>query len=448
MGQTKNVESSDFLDHLPEYSSYESEDYDPYLDEQIMPTIHHLYGNVIFAGTSRRKEVPLSKKELRRLYTEPQNSVRHRAHAFLITVAKCSVNAADVLQGFIDDPYIGPKIKIGIAVNEHHKAKEEEDVGECHLHVYLLGKQRFQIQGYEPFTRAIGFVDYLESNYHLNIDVKHVPNDARNLAQCYAYLQKENKPCWYGVSDLDDYITKAGISTDEAKRLIIEYSSNPNSFLSIMRDEQLQPYLVHNTQKVRSYCDARQYAITTHRPEWSLIPPPAPSLEVTAPALMIIQWLNENICLTRRHRQKQLWIYGPPGVGKTHLLGALFERVSTYIWNRDEKYQDGYDDSLFNLIVFDEYVKQDCLRLGHLNTILDGSPCHILRKGSASYLKTKIQPVIICSNYHPSEIYSNVASARNYSYDALLDRLTIVPFFDPVNWSTILSPLPPPNNEI
>jgi len=131
-----------------------------------------------------------------------------------------------------------------------------------------------------------------------------------------------------------------------------------------------------------------------------------------------VEWLETNILQTRLPRQKQLWLYGPPGVGKTRLIGLLRTMLRVYDMPRDEDFYDAYEDGLYDLVILDEFKHQK--RLQFLNAWCDGQPLPLRLKGSQT-VKTDNLPFIIVSNFSPEQCYK-----EGVGRDALVDRLSIV----------------------
>jgi len=128
----------------------------------------------------------------------------------------------------------------------------------------------------------------------------------------------------------------------------------------------------------------------------------------------IVDWLNTNIKRPRRFKQKQLYIYGPPDVGKTHLLDQLREALMCYELPKEDFY-DLWEDDAYDLCIMDEFKGHKAVTF--LNEFLQGSRMCIRKKGSQA-LKSHNIPTIICSNYSPEEAYSKcgdmaIASLRS-----------------------------------
>lgn len=141
------------------------------------------------------------------------------------------------------------------------------------------------------------------------------------------------------------------------------------------------------------------------------------------PDVVICNWLNKNIKKPRIHKQKQLYIHGPPNVGKTGLILKLEQMLRVYHCPMDEEFYDEYSDSDYDIIVLDEFKSSK--KITFLNKLLEGAPMSLRKKG-AQLLKRKNLPIVICSNYTLQEAYHNVQAMEPQRIDLLERRLEIV----------------------
>jgi len=120
----------------------------------------------------------------------------------------------------------------------------------------------------------------------------------------------------------------------------------------------------------------------------------------------IIDWLNGNLVNgTRSLGTLQLYIHGPTGCGKTHLMSQLRRFFRVYDVPMDEDWYDDYNDEDYDLIVLEEFRGQKAITW--MNGFIDGQVKPVRRKGVSAYLKKKNLPVIILSNYSLSGAYKN-----------------------------------------
>eukprot|EP00918_Siedleckia_nematoides_P027766 GHVU01059762.1.p1 GENE.GHVU01059762.1~~GHVU01059762.1.p1 ORF type:complete len:269 (+),score=49.77 GHVU01059762.1:2-808(+) len=134
-------------------------------------------------------------------------------------------------------------------------------------------------------------------------------------------------------------------------------------------------------------------------------------------AAWIATWFNEMIELHRSgkmpFRPKQLWIHGPPNIGKSTLIEALEECLRVYKVPKTEDFYDFYADREWDLSILDEFHGQKTITW--LNEWLDGSKI-VLRVKGAQTLKTDRLATLIVSNPSPEQCYRK--AIENYA-DAL-----------------------------
>lgn len=152
-----------------------------------------------------------------------------------------------------------------------------------------------------------------------------------------------------------------------------------------------------------------------------------PTYTGTVPELLqLTDWLTRNILVKRKFRQEQLYIWGPPAIGKTTFIMQLSRFLRIYNIPTDEDYYDDWEDGSYDLAVMDEFKGHKTVQW--LNRWLDGSMMPIKKKG-AQYLKRTNVPTIILSNYSPEECYHNALQkdARfSVALSALLSRMTCI----------------------
>jgi len=119
----------------------------------------------------------------------------------------------------------------------------------------------------------------------------------------------------------------------------------------------------------------------------------------------IATWLNLNIRKPRDLRQEQLYIYGPPQMGKTSLIEHLSKYLNIYHVPRDEDFYDGYEDGVYDLCVMDEFKHSKTMQW--LNAFLDGQIVTLRQKGKQIVKKDRL-PVIVLSNYTLEQNYKKL----------------------------------------
>ena len=124
---------------------------------------------------------------------------------------------------------------------------------------------------------------------------------------------------------------------------------------------------------------------------------------------------------SRQHKQKQLWVHGATGAGKSLLFFTLLKHFNGYEIPDDHGWFEDYDDE-YHFIYIDEY-NDAFLSAPILNRIAEGSWVKLKRRGRAPYIKKKNLPLIICSNKSLDEVYATQAPRV---LDAIKERFKVV----------------------
>ncbi len=205
------------------------------------------------------------------------------------------------------------------------------------------------------------------------------------------------------------------IRTGSAPQAVEEM--NPGFFMMSMRKIQDYTLWVQDRLKVTSAPTFQVEAVPQDEEIWNL---------------QIADWIMENLLKARVHRQHQLWIQSPTGYGKTYLTMSLESMgIRIYHWPYEE-WNDAYQDDLYDLIVMDEYGGKRCVYPPLLNSLLEGKPEPLKRRGLSPVLKRKNLPILILSNFTPYEVYSKYVGEDYTKLDPLMSRLTQVDCLGPI----------------
>jgi len=272
--------------------------------------------------------------------------------------------------------------------------QEKHQDGNLHLHAIIVLKDQFS-------TSNARFADLTSSDgtiYHGKYE------RARNLKRSARYCKKDGT-----------FVVLGADITEERTAVSAEIASSLMTGTPIMEIIREYPgFSLMNLRRIREF----QEAIL---PPWTpgMLPPIRSDL--SPQDSRILTWLGMNLhCPTPRPiRSKQLFIHGPPMMGKTTLFQLLCRRFRTYFPRTDGSYFDGLTND-HELIIFDDFRCN--VRLGVMNMLLDGQimrlPCRY-----RDFEKTVNIPVIVATNMVPDCCYSNV---DRLSQDAFLSRFKIV----------------------
>lgn len=312
-----------------------------------------------------------------------------RAKNVSLTYPQCPLDKELVSKRFRD--LCGDNLIGSITVRELHAD------GNAHLHAYLRFHNTFS-------TRDERYFDI--DDYHPNVQ------PTRNWKNWVAYCLKSDDTPVLDNLDLNDLNKQPSERlTDVIARRLLEGDTG-NSLLS-----SYPGFLLSNLRKIREFESlAARLLIRNSKQDWSTV---QSLLGDNNPSQEIAAWLTANIRKERPLRTKQLWIYGPPGSGKTTLVMELEKYLSVYWVPQDMEYfLEGFDDG-YDLIVFDEMKSQK--KLTWLNQFIVGQPMIVNIKGSSIHKKRNV-PVLFLSNMGPCAAYKNDTPQR----DAFLDRISIV----------------------
>lgn len=123
----------------------------------------------------------------------------------------------------------------------------------------------------------------------------------------------------------------------------------------------------------------------------------------------IIHWLNKNLNCKRPFNTPQLWIINnKKDQGLSTLLYNKLDRLlRIYNGETNSKFDDYYDDNLYDLVVFDCFTPSHKRELKWIRSFVTGCKfgCHIARRWKTNVTKKKNLPVIICSTVSIAKCY-------------------------------------------
>lgn len=307
-------------------------------------------------------------------------------------------------------------------------AMEKHENGDPHLHVAISFDSSQHIRNPRHFD--ISHPSSSSSDelvYHPKIE------GMRNFRKTIAYISKEDQEPWtHGDIDIEKIKSTPNENTSA---LVALAASKGAKFTDLFT--QYPGFCMMNKNKIDSL--TAYYAARLHTD--SLRPWEGISTTCQSQVLgieVLINWLNTAIRQPRVHRSPQLYLWGPPGIGKSRLIQELSKFLMIYHIPRDEEFYDQWEDKTYDLAVLDEFKASK--RIQWLNSWLDGYPLPLRMKGR-QYLKIQNIPTIIISNYPLTEVYK-----ASIARDALEQRFIFVNITE--DFTILWEPLTAPSSPI
>lgn len=316
------------------------------------------------------------------------------ATRLFLTYPKCSLSKerlAELLQTRVGDKFKGLRVC--------HELHED---GTDHLHCLLLLKDSLR-------TRDARYFDF--EGYHPNVQ------PARSGQAVKDYVAKGGD--FLDVGDLKCRgLGGSGKSnrSDTAAKLVAEGATFEEVF------DAVPGFALTNKRKIEELVEW----VKNKKAKTSLVPLPMLAADLAeGPEKEIAEWMDSDLHGGKRElKRPQLYIHGPPSVGKTTLVQLLAKYLRIYVVPQDENFYDYYNDAEFDLIVFDEF-KGNQKSLQWLNQFIDGSFMTVRKKGLQTF-KAKNLPVLFLSNFTPQQAFSQAASKGSVAFDAFLTRIRVV----------------------
>lgn len=245
---------------------------------------------------------------------------------------------------------------------------------------------------------------------------------ARNVTDVMKYVTKDGDYIAYGVN-VKDFL-KARVDKKSTKSTVISRMISEGANLDEV--EQWDPgYFLMHMRKIMEYQQWKmgQSIRILNKPTKNL--QTVVALEGSDPQTpRIARWLTKNLNAFRARRQKQLWIWGPGGIGKSTAVHVLSSYVKICeIFKIGQDFIGGYDAEA-GLILIDEFKGQFSKQW--MNRFLEGGDMMINEKGTTQW-KRGNQPVVIVSNCSPQECYKIPDSSFVPSdFQALMSRVKVV----------------------
>lgn len=229
--------------------------------------------------------------------------------------------------------------------------------------------------------------------------------------------------CMKREKDCVTYVTKYGdYLTDDRERIqrILSVKKTDAVALSLINGAEINEVLIDHPGLVMMNLERLQRFRAWHqRAQFNSIPLPKLNLNPCLQDALIMRWLALNLFgEPRTLRQPQLYLYGPPMMGKSTLISILETYLKVYKPSYRIHWWDEFDNNT-QMLVLDEFKGQ--LPVTFLNTVLDGQRGVVIPRRNGDFVKNVNIPVIVLSNYPPYEVYQS-----NENIAAFVTRFTIV----------------------
>lgn len=341
--------------------------------------------------------------------------------SIFLTVPQCETPLEEFAQHIRE--FFGDNLEHGIACQERHQD------GNSHLHAALTLRKPFR-------SRDVTIFDQLAGK-HPNIEGRFKGGPKR----AYEYVAKEGNYCILPTPDsleLDEFLNSGKKETKASK---IARMISSGSHLDEV-DEEEPGYLLQHLKSIQHYESFR--ALKAQRAAFAKVSGQLATVQPVASFdsswnRAIASWWNQNLRVPRVHRQKQLWLVAKEGAGKTIMIEILEKAfgLSIYYWPTGEAWNDAYQDGTYDMILFDEFHGSQ-ITITRLNQIASGDTLSLSRRGAPPILKRDKLPIVVLSNYTPSEAYANSPLTK---IGPLLDRFTVVTV--PERGKIRIEPMPP-----
>jgi len=284
---------------------------------------------------------------------------------------------------------------------EHHSD------GSPHLHAIVHLTKRCDLHS----SRTLDFRDGRGRIFHGNYQ------PARSTARSLDYVEKNGNVLYCGgtMDDVRGVFQNRLAPQESGKKRInecFERLCSGKTVASVLMDDDLQACMIMHRKNLETAVAAIN-AEKALKKQYNFV---TASGNPGSPSSTIAEWLNQNLMKIRTFGALQLYLHGPTGIGKTHLISTLEPALRIYYLNMTEDWMDGYDDENVDVIVIEEFNSQKTIQF--MNQLLDGQPMPLrIRNGCNGKLKKKNVPIIILSNYGLHEVYSKVDAARKATFE-------------------------------
>jgi len=226
---------------------------------------------------------------------------RLNCKCFYGTWPQCAMDKTELLANALR---LLPTVSWAVVATEMHKD------GTPHLHDIFFFEEKCDLK---DANATLDLIAMKHGNYQ----------GAKSPKKVLRYVCKDGN--WISHGDVPDFSEKPKIM-DAIAKLIHEGKT-------LKEVDQLYPGVtILHKRKLEEYESwVKIQKVNDDRLPWSEVRPPPPDHPDYMQLLLIVDWLNSNILKKRSPRQQQLYVSGPPGIGKSRLIGQLSRFLSIYL---------------------------------------------------------------------------------------------------------------------
>lgn len=319
------------------------------------------------------------------------NKFRLNASTLYLTYPKCPLEPTDALEKLKK-----LLLRSRLLIKHYLIAREKHKDNTYHLHMCIWLNSEANI-------RDAHFADLKSGDrtYHGNYQSIKKPRE------CVTYVMKDEN----FITDSEEFLKTITTVKRKLGDTLAERLMNGETVRELTQDSP--GYVMMHLAHIRTFLAWWQ------QESLLLLPFPPINHILTQLESRILYWLGTNLFeKTRPLKTPNLFLWGPPSIGKTSLTMIISKSLRTFRPSYQIKWWDNFDDSI-DLIVYDEFKGQ--VELNFLNQILDGQHMIIPRRGG-DFTKKRNIPIILCSNKPPTNIYN----VDQVYIDAFLSRLLVI----------------------
>ena len=291
-----------------------------------------------------------------------------------------------------------------------------------HLHVLIHYGKKIDTKDFKYFNRIT-----TQQGFRENLQV-HIC-ESRNIKQSVEYVTKGGDFLTFGD------VPVGRLKQEKPLEIICQSIISKSESLAQLRIKYPSTFVIHGKKIQDFYNTYMEDKMELSMKQWDIRCIDQRGLNEYE--LKVLGWIYENfppiayknnIRAQRRHKQKQLYIFGPRDSYKTSLCLALNVYFNGLPIQEEETFYDhlARDQYKYGYLYFEEFSGNKTI--SHLNQFIEGQYMNLRAKGS-QFFKMINYPVIFLSNSSLRECYQKASELHPLRYEALESRLEMVELY-------------------